>query len=178
MQDLERHWRLHYPIPLFWKKNSRQYAGNDPCSGPPPKLVMKLRSLNSWGNSLSVLHWICAICILRRRLIIIFLVNELFSVFKLFYCCSITVVCIFSPPLYPTPANPPPSPASTLPLGFVHVFVQGLLFLWKLLHFVYHDCWEPQVTKDICCHYLHNEQFDLRACILFIFITILAIFHK
>ena len=25
--------------------------------------------------------------------------------FKLFYCCSITVVCIFSPPLYPTPAK-------------------------------------------------------------------------
>ena len=28
------------------------------------------------------------------------------SIFKLFYCCSITVVCIFSPPFYPTPANP------------------------------------------------------------------------
>ena len=41
----------------------------------------------------------------------------LFSIFKLFYCCSITVVCIFSPPQ----PNPPPSPASTLPLGFVHV---------------------------------------------------------
>ena len=41
-------------------------------------------------------------------------------IFQLFYCCSITIVCIFSPPLYPTP-NPPPSPASTLPLGFVHV---------------------------------------------------------
>ena len=25
---------------------------------------------------------------------------------KLFYCCSITVVCIFSPLLYPTPAKP------------------------------------------------------------------------
>ena len=45
-----------------------------------------------------------------------------FSIFKLFYCCLITVVCIFSPPLYPTPlSTPPPSPASTLPLGFVHV---------------------------------------------------------
>ena len=44
-----------------------------------------------------------------------------FSNFQLFYCCSITVVCIFSPPLHPTPARPPPSPASTLPLGFVHV---------------------------------------------------------
>ena len=29
-----------------------------------------------------------------------------FPIFKLFYCCSITVVCIFSPPLYPTPAKP------------------------------------------------------------------------
>ena len=36
---------------------------------------------------------------------------------KLLYCCSITVVCIFSPPL----PNPPPSLASILPLGFVHV---------------------------------------------------------
>ena len=44
-----------------------------------------------------------------------------FLIFKLFYCCSITVVCIFSPPLYLTSPNPPPSPASTLPLGFVHV---------------------------------------------------------
>ena len=29
----------------------------------------------------------------------------IFSMFKLFYCCSITVVSIFSPPLYPTPAK-------------------------------------------------------------------------
>ena len=29
----------------------------------------------------------------------------LFLFLKLFYCCSITVVCIFSPPLYPTPAH-------------------------------------------------------------------------
>ena len=36
---------------------------------------------------------------------------------KLFYCCSITVVCIFFSP-HP---NPPPSLASTLPFGFVHV---------------------------------------------------------
>ena len=37
--------------------------------------------------------------------------------FKLFYGCSITVVCIFPPPL-PTPPQtiPPPSLASTLPL--------------------------------------------------------------
>ena len=34
-----------------------------------------------------------------------------------FYCCSITVVCI----LFPPQTSPPPSPASTLPLGFVHV---------------------------------------------------------
>ena len=32
-----------------------------------------------------------------------------FQIFKLFYC-SITVVCIFSPPLYPTPAKPPSLP--------------------------------------------------------------------
>ena len=36
---------------------------------------------------------------------------------KLLYCCSITVVCIFSP----RQTNPPPSLASTFPVGFVHV---------------------------------------------------------
>ena len=36
---------------------------------------------------------------------------------KLFYCCSITVVCIYPPPQ----PNPPPSLASTPHLGFVHV---------------------------------------------------------
>ena len=41
--------------------------------------------------------------------------------FKLFYCCSSTVVCIFSPPLTQPQPNPPPSLASTLPLGFVHM---------------------------------------------------------
>ena len=40
---------------------------------------------------------------------------------KLLYCCSITVVCIFSPPPPPPQPNLPPSPASTLLLGFVHV---------------------------------------------------------
>ena len=35
--------------------------------------------------------------------------------------CSITVVCIYPPPDPPKP-NPPPSLASTLLLGFVHVF--------------------------------------------------------
>ena len=35
---------------------------------------------------------------------------------------SITVVCLFSPSLHPTPAKPTSlSSASTLPLGFVHV---------------------------------------------------------
>ena len=40
---------------------------------------------------------------------------------KLLYCCSITVVFIFSLLLPPPHPNPPPSLASTLPLGFVHV---------------------------------------------------------
>ena len=46
--------------------------------------------------------------------------NEEF--FKLLYCCWFTVVCIFSLPLPPQlHPNSPPSLASTLPLGFVHV---------------------------------------------------------
>ena len=31
--------------------------------------------------------------------------KENFLIFKLFYCCLIRVVCIFSPPLYPPPAK-------------------------------------------------------------------------
>ena len=38
-----------------------------------------------------------------------------------FYCYSITVVCIFSPSLHPTPSEPTSPPTSTLPLDFVHV---------------------------------------------------------
>ena len=45
---------------------------------------------------------------------------RLFFLILIFYCYSITVVCLFSPSLHPTPANPPPSPISTLPLDFVH----------------------------------------------------------
>ena len=40
---------------------------------------------------------------------------------KLFYCCSIIVVCISSPNPPPPHPNPPPSLAFTLPFGFVHV---------------------------------------------------------
>ena len=41
-----------------------------------------------------------------------------------FFCYSITVVCLFSPSLHPTPGEP----TSTLPLGFVHVsFREGPL---------------------------------------------------
>ena len=46
-------------------------------------------------------------------------INSFFLIFKNFY--SVTIVCIFSPSLHPTPAHPPPSPTSTLPLDFVHV---------------------------------------------------------
>ena len=37
------------------------------------------------------------------------------------YFYSVTIVCIFSPPLHPMPASPPPSPTPTLPLDFVLV---------------------------------------------------------
>ena len=32
--------------------------------------------------------------------------NIILYLLSFFYCCSITVVCIFSPPLHPTPAKP------------------------------------------------------------------------
>ena len=35
-----------------------------------------------------------------------------------FYCCSITTICIFSPPLHSTPAKPTSLPASTPPPWF------------------------------------------------------------
>ena len=41
-----------------------------------------------------------------------------FSIFQLFYCCSIIVVCIFSPPLYPTPAKPTSLPCFHPPPWF------------------------------------------------------------
>ena len=41
-----------------------------------------------------------------------------FSIFKLFYCYAITVVCIFSPPLYPTPAKPTSFPCFHNPPWF------------------------------------------------------------
>ena len=40
------------------------------------------------------------------------------SLKKNFYCYSITVVCIYSPSVHPTPAEPT---SLTLPLDFVHV---------------------------------------------------------
>ena len=39
-------------------------------------------------------------------------------IFKLFYCCSITVVCIFSLPLYPTPDKPTSLPCLHPPPWF------------------------------------------------------------
>ena len=42
-------------------------------------------------------------------------------IFKKLFYCSITVVCILSPPLPLTQGKPTSLLASTLPLGFVHV---------------------------------------------------------
>ena len=36
------------------------------------------------------------------------------------YCCSITVVCIFSPPLHSTPAKPPSLPFSPSPPWYIY----------------------------------------------------------
>ena len=46
-----------------------------------------------------------------------FYCSYFFSIFKLFYC-SVTVVCIFSPPLYPTPAKPTSLPCFHPPPWF------------------------------------------------------------
>ena len=51
----------------------------------------------------------------------LFVCFSFFPIFKLFYCCSITVVCIFSPPFYPTPAKPTSLPCFHPPPWFVHV---------------------------------------------------------
>ena len=45
----------------------------------------------------------------------------LFFFFFNFYCYSITVVCLFSPSLHPTPAEPISIPHLHPPLDFVHV---------------------------------------------------------
>ena len=59
---------------------------------------------------------------LKIKIILFFCFNVSFFIFYLnFYCYSITVVCLFSPSLTSPQPNPPPSPASTLPLDFVHV---------------------------------------------------------
>ena len=42
----------------------------------------------------------------------------IFFILKLFYCCSITVVCIFSPSLPPTPAEPTSLPCFYPPPWF------------------------------------------------------------
>ena len=66
------------------------------------------------------------VCILQKN-IYRFLAILLIYFFKLFYCCSVTVVSAFSPhPSTPPQPKPPPSPASTLPLDFVHVSFIGV----------------------------------------------------
>ena len=49
------------------------------------------------------------------------------NIFKLFYRCSITVVCVYSPPLTPTPAKP-----SSLPC-FHPTLVLSMCLLWLFL---------------------------------------------
>ena len=47
--------------------------------------------------------------------------GSFFFIILIFYCYSITVACLFSPSLHPTPVEPPSLPTSTLPPDFVHV---------------------------------------------------------
>ena len=57
------------------------------------------------------------------RFFFFFMVYNLFFYFEILfiYFYSVTIVCLFSPSLHPTPAEPPPSPTSALPLDFVLV---------------------------------------------------------
>ena len=57
------------------------------------------------------------------KVLFFFMVYNLFFYFEILfiYFYSVTIVCLFSPSLHPTPAEPPPSPTSALPLDFVLV---------------------------------------------------------
>ena len=50
--------------------------------------------------------------------VLYYFVFVFFKIFKLFYCCSITIVCIFSSPLYPTPVKPTTLPCFHSPFWF------------------------------------------------------------
>ena len=86
---------------------------------------------------------------------------------KLFYCCSITVVSI-SPHQSPPPKpNPPPSGASTLPLGFVHV--SFILVPEKLFPTI------PSHLPSGYCQIVLN--FNVFGYILFAFFLLLIMFQ-
>ena len=54
----------------------------------------------------------------RLKGLFLFFFSSFFYFLKLFYCCSITVVCIFSPHLSPTPAKPTSLPCFHPPPWF------------------------------------------------------------
>ena len=70
------------------------------------KKIIQPRPLNSCDENASV--YSNSSCI--------WAINNHLKIF--FYCCSITVVCIFSPLLYPTPAKPPSLPCFHPPSWF------------------------------------------------------------
>ena len=56
-------------------------------------------------------------------------INSFFFPHKLLHCCSITVVCIFSPPLPLHQPNPPPSLASLAFLELQRIVLHILIFM-------------------------------------------------
>ena len=71
------------------------------------------------------------------------------SIFQLFYCCSVTVVCIFFPLLCPTPDKP-----SSLPVTEVLTCKNTQFFINKFWGF----CRGPTSCMYICIFYIYIVQ--------------------
>ena len=75
---------------------------------------------------------------------------------KIFYCCSITLVCIFSPPLYPTPAKPISLPCFHPPSWFCPCVL-------------YSSSWKPFSPLSFPCSPLASVRLFLTSKSLVIF---------
>ena len=79
--------------------------------------------LNLWQDQVyaPVLQFFSFFLIFKKFIFKLQFTFIFFPILQLFYCCSITVVCMSPHPSTPPQPNSLPSLASTLPLGFVHV---------------------------------------------------------